>query len=64
MDGYWERHLKPWDVAAGALIVTEAGGTVTNWAGGPVVIHAGAVVASNGAIHEELVTELARVQPR
>jgi myo-inositol-1(or 4)-monophosphatase len=61
MDGYWERHLKSWDVAAGALIAAEAGGTVTNWVGGPLDIHEGAVVATNGAIHEELVAELARV---
>ena len=61
MDGYWERHLKPWDAAAGSLIVAEAGGTVTDWTGGPFDVHEGAVVASNGAIHEELVAELGRV---
>lgn len=61
MDGYWERFLKPWDCAAGILIVREAGGTVTDWAGGPVDLHEGAVVATNGAIHEELIAELARV---
>lgn len=64
MDGYWERHLKPWDVAAGVLIVAEAGGIVTNWTGGPVDLHEGAVVASNGAIHEELVAELGSVHRR
>ncbi|HEX2691543.1 MAG TPA: inositol monophosphatase family protein, partial [Kofleriaceae bacterium] len=63
MDGYWERHLKPWDVAAGALIVAEAGGIVTNWTGGPFDVHEGAVVATNGAIHEELIAELGRVHP-
>ncbi len=63
MDGYWEKHLKPWDVAAGALIVTEAGGIVTDWTGGRLDLHEGAVVATNGAIHEELVAELGRVQP-
>jgi len=61
MDGYWEKHLKSWDCAAGALIVAEAGGTVTDWAGGRFDIHEGAVVATNGAIHEELVAELGRV---
>lgn len=61
MDGYWERHLKPWDAAAGSLIVAEAGGVVTNWTGGPFAVHQGEVVASNGAIHEELVAELGRV---
>jgi myo-inositol-1(or 4)-monophosphatase len=62
MDGYWERHLKPWDVAAGSLIVAEAGGTVTDWTGGRFEVHEGEVVATNGAIHEELVAELARVR--
>ncbi len=61
MDGYWEKHLKSWDCAAGTLIVAEAGGTVTDWAGGPLDIHEGAVVATNGAIHGELVAELGRV---
>lgn len=61
MDGYWERHLKPWDAAAGSLIVAEAGGIVTDWTGGRFDVHRGEVVASNGAIHEELVAELGRV---
>ncbi len=62
IDGYWERKLKPWDVAAGALIVAEAGGTVTNTQGGSFDPHAGEVVASNGAIHQGLVAELGRVR--
>lgn len=62
-DGYWERKLAPWDVAAGALIVQEAGGTVTNTRGGAFDPHAGEVVATNGAIHQELVAELGRVRP-
>lgn len=62
-DGYWERRLAPWDIAAGALIVTEAGGKVTNTSGGPFDAHSGEAVASNGAIHDGLVTELARVRP-
>jgi len=61
MDGYWERRLQPWDLAAGALIVREAVGTVTNLLGGAFDPHAGEVVASNGAIHEELIAELGRV---
>jgi myo-inositol-1(or 4)-monophosphatase len=58
IDGYWERKLKPWDVAAGALIVAEAGGTVTNTHGGRFDPHEGEVVATNGAIHEGLIAEL------
>jgi myo-inositol-1(or 4)-monophosphatase len=54
-DGYWEWDLKPWDIAAGALIVTEAGGTVTSLSGGPLDLASGRVVASNGIIHTELV---------
>ncbi len=58
MDGYWERRLKSWDIAAGALIVAEAGGTVTNMTGGPFDPHQGEVAATNGAIHQELLAEL------
>ncbi|HEY4057451.1 MAG TPA: inositol monophosphatase family protein [Kofleriaceae bacterium] len=61
MDGYWERQLKAWDLAAGALIVREAGGTVTDTRGNPFDPHVGEVVATNGAIHEALVAELGRV---
>jgi myo-inositol-1(or 4)-monophosphatase len=61
-DGYWERRLSPWDLAAGALIVEEAGGKVTNTHGGPFDAHSGEAVATNGAIHGELITELARVR--
>lgn len=63
LDGYWERKLQPWDVAAGALIVQEAGGTVTNTRGEAFDPHAGEVVATNGAIHPQLVAELGRVRP-
>jgi myo-inositol-1(or 4)-monophosphatase len=62
LEGYWEHRVKPWDVAAGALIVHEAGGTVTNTTGGPFDPHTGEVAASNGAIHDELIAELGRVQ--
>lgn len=63
LDGYWERHLKAWDTAAGALIAREAGATVTNITGGPFDPHEGTVVASNGAIHARLVEELRRCRP-
>ena len=61
LDGYWERRLSPWDIAAGALIVAEAGGMVTNTTGGPFDPHSGQVVSTNGAIHQELLAELAAV---
>ena len=61
-DGYWERHLKPWDVAAGTLIVTEAGGTVTDLRGAAFEPEAGELVATNGSIHARLIAELARVK--
>jgi myo-inositol-1(or 4)-monophosphatase len=46
-DGYWERNLNAWDIAAGVLMVTEAGGTVGAIEGGPVDIRAGSICASN-----------------
>ena len=61
-DGYWEMKLKPWDIAAGALLVVEAGGTVTGWRGEPLSSHLidrGAVVASNGLLHRPLLDTLA-----
>ena len=51
-DGYWEAKIQPWDVAAGALIVTEAGGRVSTIAGEPFRSRAGNVLASNGRIHD------------
>jgi len=59
IDGYWERKLQPWDVAAGALLVEEAGGRVTDTRGGPFDARSGEVVASNGVIHEDMLKELA-----
>jgi myo-inositol-1(or 4)-monophosphatase len=53
-DGFWEQHLKPWDVAAGALIVAEAGGRITGMDGNPFDPYAGHLVASNGTLHPEL----------
>ena len=50
VDGYWERNLGPWDVAAGVLLVAEAGGSVTSLDGGPVDIRAGSICASNAEL--------------
>ena len=64
-DGYWERKLKPWDVAAGLLLVTESGGRVSGFDGGLLnlaAFEAGRLVATNGRIHDALVASLGRVQ--
>lgn len=53
-DGFWEKKLQPWDVAGGALIVAEAGGRVTAMSGGPYASRGGSVLATNAAIHEEM----------
>jgi myo-inositol-1(or 4)-monophosphatase len=50
-DGFWERRLSPWDVAAGSLLVTEAGGRVTDFAGKPFQVEKKEILASNGKIH-------------
>jgi myo-inositol-1(or 4)-monophosphatase len=60
LDGYWELDLNPWDVSAGALIVTEAGGRVSDLAGGPVPGSGGQIVASNGRLHGAMLALLAR----
>ena len=57
-DGFWELKLNPWDCAAGSLLVVEAGGEVTNFNGQPVSIYSGEIVASNGAVHHEMLTVL------
>ena len=54
MDGFWESDLKAWDIAAGALIVAEAGGRVTGTDGAPFASRAGHVLASNGYVHDEM----------
>jgi myo-inositol-1(or 4)-monophosphatase len=57
VDGYWEFNLKPWDTAAGVLLVQEAGGMVTRFDGTPWRIDSEETMASNGLIHQELMRE-------
>jgi myo-inositol-1(or 4)-monophosphatase len=57
-DGFWELQLAPWDVAAGALIVREAGGRVSDPEGGSEILRHGAFVAGNPAIHAWLIEML------
>jgi myo-inositol-1(or 4)-monophosphatase len=54
VDGFWEEKLGPWDTAAGALIVEEAGGSVTSFQGGPFHYSQRAVLASNSRLHREM----------
>jgi len=60
VDGFWELNLSPWDIAAGALIITEAGGQITRFNGGPDFLYRGHVIGSNGRIHEWLLSEARR----
>ena len=57
-DGFWEEGLKPWDVAAGSLMVEEAGGRVSDYEGGPLSIYAPPILASNGLVHEQMMRVL------
>lgn len=57
-DGFWELNLSPWDTAAGALIVSEAGGRVTNFTGGQFSNYKPEVVASNSLIHDRMIEVL------
>jgi myo-inositol-1(or 4)-monophosphatase len=58
-DGYVEHQLQPWDMAAGTLLVREAGGFVTDAAGGQQMFEAGSIVAGNQAVHRALLAALA-----
>ena len=58
VDGFWELKLSSWDVAAGALIVKEAGGKVTNFKGNKFDVFSNKIVATNGLIHGELIRQL------
>lgn len=57
-DGFWELKLKPWDTAAGSLILSEAGGKLTDFSGKPFSIYDSELLASNGKIHREMIDVL------
>jgi len=61
-DGYWERGISPWDVAAGIVLVREAGGTVTAYDGSPLDLGSGRILASNGRLHPHLSEAIARAR--
>jgi myo-inositol-1(or 4)-monophosphatase len=60
-EGFWEFNLNPWDTAAGVLLVQEAGGMVTRFDGSPFRLDSREVLASNGLIHQELLTNFAEI---
>ncbi|MFQ5829902.1 MAG: inositol monophosphatase family protein [Candidatus Methylomirabilia bacterium] len=64
LDGYWELRVGPWDVAAGALMVKEARGRVTDLVGAPLDLDNPRIVASNGMIHQEMLAVLKEVRAR
>jgi myo-inositol-1(or 4)-monophosphatase len=57
-DGFWESGLKPWDAAAGSLMVQEAGGVVTDYSGGSFQVDSAGIVATNGHLHDYLLSGL------
>jgi myo-inositol-1(or 4)-monophosphatase len=63
VDAFWEFGLKPWDVAAGSLLVEEAGGRVSNMDGTKLNINAAQIIASNGRLHQQMVETLAAIRP-
>ena len=63
VDAFWEFGLKPWDVAAGSLLVEEAGGRVSNMDGTKLDTSAAQIIASNGRLHQQMVQTLAAMRP-
>jgi len=63
VDAFWEFGLKPWDVAAGALLVEEAGGHVSNMDGSTLDLNAAQIIASNGRLHQQMIETIAAIRP-
>ena len=62
-DGYWERGLSPWDVAAGIVVLEEAGGKVTAYNSSPFDMKSGKILATNGKIHDLMSQALMEIPP-
>jgi myo-inositol-1(or 4)-monophosphatase len=62
LDGFWETKLSPWDTAAGMVLVEEAGGKVTDLNGSPFDLSAGYILATNGLIHDEVISTLGTIK--
>jgi myo-inositol-1(or 4)-monophosphatase len=63
LDGFWEIGLQPWDLAAGALLIEEAGGLVSDFAGGREYLQSGNIVAGTPRIHAEVLQRLQEFLP-
>ncbi|HJW96288.1 MAG TPA: inositol monophosphatase family protein [Thermoanaerobaculia bacterium] len=59
-DGFFEMHLAPWDVAAGSLLITEAGGAITDFSGGDRWLNRGNIIGATPAVHAELLSIINR----
>lgn len=64
LDAFWELTLSPWDIAAGVVLIEEAGGTVTDFFGGRSFIESGHIVAGNGKLHEWMLEAIQKVFPK
>lgn len=64
VDGFWEMNLKPWDIAAGALIVSEAGGLSTDFKGGEDFLKSGNIIAANPKIYKEMAQTIGKTIPK
>ena len=63
-DGFWEMNLFPWDVAAGSLILAEAGGQLTDFSGKPYSIYGKEIAATNRLIHDQMVQVLSHKEAK
>ena len=64
MDGFWEYNLKPWDFAAGILMIREAGGRITRLEGDHDLFATGTIVAGTHGVHQELASTLINVRQK
>ncbi|GAO28190.1 inositol-1-monophosphatase [Geofilum rubicundum JCM 15548] len=60
MDAFYEYDLKPWDVAAGALIIQEAGGKISDFHGGNNYLYGREIIASNSLVFDEFLTKVSK----
>lgn len=64
LDGFWERGLQPWDMAAGMLLIAEAGGYATDLGGGKKIFESGTIIAGNEIVHKKLMALLKKARTK